>query len=391
MQRSILKPATPQPSLSRVVVNVMKSTTDVKLGIYLSSRHLEPPLVLGSSTRGINRGDVLLCVNGQPAYGHEQASKLLSTACGNIQLLVCDSTLYELLARTEQGDLMHSKMAEVFYEHCATFMPLGKMMLDLIWAIDQWKFAWDRRAQSEREAAARALISSFCASGLPEVRANLFASPCELVGSSALHLSADNGVAMLEAEPSISESSVSFSRATWQWNTPPNPKAKTYVEMYMTPEATQQACVRALCCSACAFGEVSRWSTMRERRVGENKCLEWFCFSCCFASCMIENQRKAMESKLAHWHNQQAETSTHAAFEMPECSPAGTAFNGLWRSIPCSCMAITPLAEHLGIIHNFKITQVFCERSGSVSSSRTPLLRTQSSNCNVDRLQMQRD
>ena len=153
--------------------------------------------------------------------------------------------------------------------------------------------------------------------------------------------------------PRRSLSRVSFSKDTLLVQPPPTPGARTWVGKYATHEATSRVWREKLNYglnmgeTSHAFGRVSVWA----RKGGEVDHIAWSFCCACLGSCMIEQQRQAMEVKLHRWHKERGEAVGEPLLTAHQGS------GGLFSLLRWPCNRAWLVAENVGALSNFKAVQ----------------------------------
>ena len=149
------------------------------------------------------------------------------------------------------------------------------------------------------------------------------------------------------------DSRVSFSKEALHVQPPPNPEATTWVQRYITRDATMRvwrAKLRngmSLHETAHVFGRVGVWA----RKGGEVDSVLWMTCSPCLGSCMVEQQRQAMEVKLHRWHKERGVASGEPNLN------AHLGSGGLCSCRWWPCTRAWLVAENVGALANFKAVQ----------------------------------
>ena len=150
-------------------------------------------------------------------------------------------------------------------------------------------------------------------------------------------------------------SRVSFSKETLSVEAPPRPHAKTWVDRYKTREATwtvfreRLRCGTDLRATANSYGRVATWS----RKGGEADGVMWYTCCVCLGSCMIEQQRQAMEMKLHRWHKERGDRAAQGEPRLDAHIGSGGCCSLRWW--PCTRAWL--VAENVGALANFKAVQ----------------------------------
>ena len=149
-------------------------------------------------------------------------------------------------------------------------------------------------------------------------------------------------------------SRVSFSKDTLHVQPPPNPEGRTLVGKYITREATMRVWREKLHYGASmqdtahTFGRVGMWA----RKGGEVDGFSWMTCSWCLGSCMIEQQRQAMEVKLHRWHKERGDQVGEEPNMYGHIGSGGLCSCRHW---PCNRSWL--VAENVGALANFKAVQ----------------------------------
>ena len=158
---------------------------------------------------------------------------------------------------------------------------------------------------------------------------------------------------LITPKPNSRQKTVSFSKDTLQVQPPPNPEGRTWVAQYITREATMRVWREKLQRgadlheTAHAFGRVGVWA----RKGGEADGIMWMTCSPCLGSCLVEQQRQAMEVKLHRWHKERGVAS--GAPNLRAHLGAGGLCSCRWWA----CTRSWLVAENVAALANFKAVQ----------------------------------
>ncbi|KAK3252092.1 hypothetical protein CYMTET_38650 [Cymbomonas tetramitiformis] len=138
------------------------------------------------------------------------------------------------------------------------------------------------------------------------------------------------------------------------FNAPPVPQAPNFFLKYKTQSKTNEVYLYACLCPYLAHGEITEFTK------GNNECFSWFMFWWACGGCMIEEQRKSLETKIHNWHASQGDPLAS------KTAPDVAAHNNLGAILCCAAMLYgsglicwgCAIAENLGVKRNFEQVQV---------------------------------